>query len=91
MPASACSSGSWFSADARPSQRSKPTVGQLAGLFNTAGYKVFDIYGSYSFSDSAKLRLAINNVTDEQYAPALGAFYYPAPGRTATVSLNFKF
>ncbi|RVQ06688.1 TonB-dependent receptor, partial [Sinorhizobium meliloti] len=55
------------------------------------GYKVFDIYGSYSFSDSAKLRLAINNVTDEQYAPALGAFYYPAPGRTATVSLNFKF
>lgn len=70
---------------------SKPTVGQLAGLFNTAGYKVFDIYGSYSFSDSAKLRLAINNVTDEQYAPALGAFYYPAPGRTATVSLNFKF
>lgn len=70
---------------------SKPSVGQLAGLFNTEGYKVFDIYGSYSFSDSAKLRFAVNNVTDEQYAPALGAFYYPAPGRTATASLNFKF
>jgi hemoglobin/transferrin/lactoferrin receptor protein len=55
------------------------------------GYRVYDIYGSYAFDEATKLRFAVNNVTDLAYAPAVGANFYAAPGRTATVSLNYKF
>ncbi|MFB9949248.1 TonB-dependent hemoglobin/transferrin/lactoferrin family receptor [Rhizobium puerariae] len=68
-----------------------PTVGQLAGNYRTEAYTVYDLYGSYSFSENAKLRFAVNNLTDEAYVPALGTFAYPAPGRTATIALNVKF
>ncbi len=54
-------------------------------------YTVYDIYGSYAFSDNAKLRFAVNNVTDLAYVPSLGTGDIPAPGRTYTASLNFRF
>jgi hemoglobin/transferrin/lactoferrin receptor protein len=57
----------------------------------TKDYAVFDLYGSYQFNDNLTLRAAINNVTDLAYVPALGTTSLPAPGRTATVSLNLKF
>lgn len=69
----------------------EPELGSLRSGYELDGYRIYDIYGSYAFNDKTKLRFAINNVTDVAYAPALGANFYAAPGRTATFSLNFKF
>lgn len=71
----------------------KPTLGSLLPetTFGMDEYTVYDLYGSYAFNATAKLRFAITNLTDLAYAPAVGAAYYAAPGRTATVSLNLKF
>ncbi|HEY8337729.1 MAG TPA: TonB-dependent hemoglobin/transferrin/lactoferrin family receptor [Tardiphaga sp.] len=70
-------------------------IGILSSLvssgYSTSEYKVYDIYGSYAVNAHAKLRFAVNNLTDLAYVPALGAASLPAPGRTATVSLNLKF
>ncbi|MGM4928232.1 TonB-dependent hemoglobin/transferrin/lactoferrin family receptor [Tardiphaga sp. 619_E2_N8_5] len=68
-----------------------PALGSLRSGYEMPGYRVYDIYGSYAFDEATKLRFAVNNVTDLAYAPAVGANFYAAPGRTATVSLNYKF
>lgn len=71
--------------------KTAPALGSLRSGYEMPGYRVYDIYGSYSFDEATKLRFAVNNVTDLAYAPAVGASFYAAPGRTATVSLNYKF
>lgn len=63
----------------------------LISSWQTGDYTLYDIYGSYQFNPKTTLRFAINNVTDVAYVPALGQSSYPAPGRTLTASLNFKF
>lgn len=70
---------------------SEPAYGQLAGNYKTDEYTLLDLYGSYKFNETATLRVAVNNVTDVAYVPALGYRSLPAPGRTATLSLNVKF
>ncbi|MGE0627691.1 MAG: TonB-dependent hemoglobin/transferrin/lactoferrin family receptor [Hyphomicrobiaceae bacterium] len=69
----------------------EPTLGSLlpASTFGSDAYTVYDLYGSYAFTDDVKLRFAVNNLTDLHYVPAGG--YFTAPGRTATTSLNLKF
>jgi hemoglobin/transferrin/lactoferrin receptor protein len=68
----------------------KEHFGQLGG-YPTRDYRIYDLYGSYAFTDDVKLRFTIDNVTDVAYVPALGEWAYPAPGRTATTSLNIKY
>ncbi|MCX8999714.1 TonB-dependent hemoglobin/transferrin/lactoferrin family receptor [Rhizobiaceae bacterium BDR2-2] len=63
----------------------------LVSSWQTGDYTLFDIYGSYKFNPKTTLRFAVNNVTDVAYVPALGQSTLPAPGRTVTASLNFKF
>lgn len=65
--------------------------GLTASQYELSDYTVFDLYGSYAFNDRTKLRFAVNNLTDLAYVPALGGPTLPAPGRTATMSLNVKF
>lgn len=55
----------------------------------TDPYTVADVYASYALTDSATLRLAVNNVTDRNYIPATSS--YTAPGRTFLASLNMRF
>ncbi|KZD24425.1 hypothetical protein A4A58_22905 [Tardiphaga robiniae] len=71
--------------------KTEPVLGSLRSGYDMPGYRVYDIYGSYAFDEATKLRFAVNNLTDVAYAPAVGANFYAAPGRTATVSLNYKF
>lgn len=71
--------------------KTEPALGSLRSGYDMPGYRVYDIYGSYAFDPDTKLRFAITNLTDVAYAPAVGANFYAAPGRTATVSLNYKF
>ncbi|WP_226951137.1 TonB-dependent receptor [Rhizobium terrae] len=59
--------------------------------YKVEDYTVYDIYGSWAFSENAKLRFAVNNVADLAYVPSLGTGDLPAPGRTVTASLNFRF
>jgi hemoglobin/transferrin/lactoferrin receptor protein len=68
-----------------------PTLGSLRTGYQMDGYRIYDLYGSYAFDETTKLRFAVNNLTDVAYAPAVGANFYAAPGRTATISLNVKF
>ncbi len=70
---------------------SEPAYGQLAGNYKTDKYTLLDLYGSYTFNETTTLRVAVNNVADIAYVPALGYRTLPAPGRTATLSLNVKF
>ena len=72
---------------------SGPTVyrGSAGYQSDIDGFTVYDVFGSYDFSDTASLNFAVNNVTDVAYADALGNPNYGAPGRTATVSLKVKF
>ncbi len=71
--------------------KTEPALGSLRTGYVMDGYRVYDIYGSYAFDPDTKLRFAVTNLTDVAYAPAVGANFYAAPGRTATVSLNYKF
>ena len=71
--------------------KTEPVLGSLRTGYVMDGYRVYDIYGSYAFDPNTKLRFAVTNLTDVAYAPAVGANFYAAPGRTATVSLNYKF
>ncbi|MGM4988363.1 TonB-dependent hemoglobin/transferrin/lactoferrin family receptor [Tardiphaga sp. 841_E9_N1_2] len=71
--------------------KTEPALGSLRSGYDMPAYRVYDIYGSYAFDEATKLRFAVNNLTDVAYAPAVGANFYAAPGRTATVSLNYKF
>ncbi|WP_288200124.1 TonB-dependent receptor [uncultured Pleomorphomonas sp.] len=52
-------------------------------------YTVADIYASYALTDSAVLKVAVNNVMDRNYIPATSS--YTAPGRTFLATLNMKF
>ena len=69
----------------------EPTIGSLQNNYKLPAYTIYDLYASYAFTDDIKLRVNVNNLTDVAYVSALGADYYGMPGRTATVSLNFKF
>ncbi|WP_210184747.1 TonB-dependent receptor [Bradyrhizobium sp. LMTR 3] len=71
--------------------KTEPALGSLRSGYDMPGYRVYDIYGSYAFDPMTKLRFSVTNLTDVAYAPAVGANFYAAPGRTATVSLNYKF
>jgi hemoglobin/transferrin/lactoferrin receptor protein len=71
--------------------KTSPVLGSLQTGYEMDGYRIYDLYGSYAFNPLTKLRFAVNNLTDVAYAPAMGANFYAAPGRTATVSLNYKF
>lgn len=69
----------------------EPAIGSLQNNYKLPAYTIYDLYASYAFTDDIKLRVNVNNLTDVAYVSALGADYYGMPGRTATVSLNFKF
>lgn len=72
-------------------QSTEPQLGSLRSGYAMEGYRIYDLYGSYAFDENTKLRFTVTNVTDVAYAPANGANFYAAPGRTATASLNLKF
>jgi len=65
------------------------------GLFSTTykarPFTTFDIYGSWDFNENASLRFAINNLTDVAYVDPMNSSDFPAPGRTATLSLKVRF
>ncbi|MBO0128371.1 TonB-dependent receptor [Agrobacterium sp. OT33] len=68
-----------------------PNIGLLTSSYVSEDYTLYDLYGSYAFNENTKLRVAVTNLTDVAYVPALGTTSYPGPGRTVTASLNFKF
>ena len=65
------------------------------GLFSTTyrakPFTTFDIYGSWDFNENASLRFAVNNLTDVAYVDPMNSSDFPAPGRTATLSLKVRF
>jgi heme acquisition protein HasR len=54
-------------------------------------WRVYDSWVEYKPSHAIKLRLAIDNLTDLNYAESNGTSYWIAPGRTYTATMAFKF
>jgi catecholate siderophore receptor len=56
------------------------------------GYWTADLMASYPVSNHVDLRLNIYNLTDEYYFDRLGGGHLiPGPGRSATLSIGYKF
>ncbi len=71
-------------------------VGQRYGnTINTRfveGYWTADLMASYPLTKNVDLRLNIYNLTDKYYFDRLGGGHLiPGPGRSANLSLGFKF
>ncbi|GGF69115.1 ligand-gated channel [Azorhizobium oxalatiphilum] len=66
-------------------------LGINAVSYEPTVYTVWDVYSSLKLSEQATLRFAVTNLTDVAYVDAMNSYDFPAPGRTATVSLNLKF
>lgn len=71
--------------------KTEPTIGTLENNYKLPAYTIYDLYGSFAFTENIKLRFNVSNLTDVAYVSALGADYYAMPGRTYTAALNFKF
>ncbi|WP_157982321.1 TonB-dependent hemoglobin/transferrin/lactoferrin family receptor [Oceanicella sp. SM1341] len=59
--------------------------------YNLDAFTTFDLYGSWQITETAALRLSVENLTDVAYVDPLGSAAYPAPGRTASLTLQMKF
>ncbi|RPE77252.1 TonB-dependent receptor [Vulcaniibacterium tengchongense] len=67
--------------------------GDVANLRYVPDYWRFDAMASYAFSDRFSLRLNLQNLTDEIYYDRAYASHFAvmAPGRSATMTAEFKF
>lgn len=66
-------------------------LGLNALSYEPTTYTIWDLYSSFKINEQATMRVAVTNLTDVAYVDAMNAADFPAPGRTATVSLNLKF
>jgi hemoglobin/transferrin/lactoferrin receptor protein len=66
-------------------------IGLFASGYKAKPFTTFDIYGSWDFNENASLRFAVNNLTDVAYVDPMNSSDFPAPGRTATLSLKVRF
>jgi Fe(3+) dicitrate transport protein len=76
------------------SNTTTPNAAATSGLIPS--YQVQDISGSFKFLKNYNLKAGINNLTDQRYFTRRAGGYpgpgiLPADGRTAYVSLGFKF
>lgn len=53
--------------------------------------QTIDIYAKYDVSDQLKYNLNITNLTNQYYLDALTQSYMPAPGRTFSMGIEYKF
>jgi len=61
----------------------------LVGLnFTWPEFVVFDVFGSYKFTESTILNFSVENITDQYYYGPLATTGMPSPGRTARFSLT---
>jgi catecholate siderophore receptor len=57
-------------------------------------YVVFDLFGSYRFTQDVEARVNVNNVADRDYYVAVyrsGAFLYRGDARNVTLTFNYEF
>ncbi|MGU3575101.1 TonB-dependent receptor domain-containing protein [Brucellaceae bacterium C25G] len=54
-------------------------------------YFIVDVFGSYKLSESARLDVAIDNLTDRYYVDAINTMPIAAPGRTVRGAFTVKF
>jgi len=51
-------------------------------------YQIFDVFGSYAFTDDVTANFSVENITDEYYFGALSSVGIPSPGRTVRLGLT---
>lgn len=51
-------------------------------------YVIFDVFGSYKFTDDMLANFSVENITDEYYFGALASIGLPSPGRTFRFGLT---
>jgi catecholate siderophore receptor len=63
-----------------------------APLKSVPGYWTFDIMGKYDISEKMSLQLNVNNIFDKYYFEGLHPWHIiPGAGRTALLTLNFRY
>ncbi len=65
--------------------------GQIGYTMAPPGYRVYDVFGSYKFTEDNVLHFSIENVTDVYYFGTMTALGMPAPGRTARLAYTTAF
>jgi len=69
-----------------------PTTGQYSQP--VPSYTVFDVFGTYEFSEQLDARINVGNVTDEEYYLAAyrsGSFLYYGDARNVRLTVNYEF
>ena len=51
-------------------------------------YQIYDVFGSYAFTDDVTANFSVENITDEYYFGALSSVGIPSPGRMVRVGLT---
>ena len=63
-----------------------------APLKAVPGYWTFDLMGKYDISEKMSLQLNVNNIFDKYYYEGIHPFHVvPGAGRTALLTLNFRY
>ncbi|WP_102960619.1 TonB-dependent receptor [Mangrovicella endophytica] len=52
---------------------------------------IFDVFGSYKFTDDVSLDASVENIGDRYYLDPLASGLVPAPGRTFRANMSLKF
>ncbi|MGK6314132.1 TonB-dependent receptor domain-containing protein [Neorhizobium sp. DT-125] len=63
----------------------------LIGLqYTWPEFVVFDLFGSYKFSEDTMLNFSVENLTDQYYYGPLSTTGMPSPGRTARITFTHR-
>jgi catecholate siderophore receptor len=68
-------------------------AGGGANKIMTPAYTRLDLFASYDLTDRATLQLNVQNANDEEYYIRNNGTHHadPAPARSATIALNYRF
>jgi hemoglobin/transferrin/lactoferrin receptor protein len=66
-------------------------IGLIGLQYTWPEFVVFDLFGSYKFSEDTMLNFSVENLTDQYYYGPLATTGMPSPGRTARLTLTHRF
>lgn len=66
-------------------------IGMIGLQYTWPEFVVFDLFGSYKFSEDTRLNFSVENLTDQYYYGPLATTGMPSPGRTARLMLTHRF
>lgn len=72
----------------KPSQQNTLFVGNAS---STRSYRLYDVWASLAVTENITLRLAVQNLRDENYHEIQDGSYWIGPGRTTMATLSIRY